>query len=175
MTSIETTIIKFYCPIEMGSQFIGKQSEHLLPSCELRRRKYVWIHLINDHLSFWSSQWHITNPPYKYQTLVIQVTYNEPSVQIPNPGNHTHQGLCLFFPYPPFLYSVHIYLHIHSSSWLMGCIKHFFMYNNRYEWIIWTKVNYLLNNSVTLYLVRKTYFKHIYLKFISFKVNLSVH
>lgn len=37
------------------------------------------------------------------------------------------------------------------------------------------KVNYLLNNSVTLYLVRKTYFKHIYLKFISFKVNLSVH
>lgn len=146
MTSIETTIIKFYCPIEIGSQFIGKQSEHLLPNCELRRRKYVWIHLINDHLSSWSSQWLITNPPYKYQTPVI---------------THT-KGSVFFFISPFLVFCAYLSAYIHSSSWLMGCIKHFFMYFNRYEWIIWTKVNYLLNNSVTLYLVRKTYFKHIY-------------
>lgn len=159
MTSIETTIIKFYCPIEIGSQFIGKQSEHLLPNCELRRRKYVWIYLINDHLSFWSSQWLITNPPYKYQTPVI-----------------THTKGSVFFFHIPLSCILCIFICIYTFIFMInGVYKTLFMYINRYEWIIWTKVNYLLNNSVTLYLVRKTYFKHIYLKFISFKVNLSVH
>lgn len=158
MTSIETTIIKFYCPIEIGSQFIGKQYEHLLPNCEVRRWKYVWIHLINDHLSFRSSQWLITNPPYKYQTPVI-----------------THTKGSVFFFISPFLVFC-AYLSAYTFIFMInGVYKTLFMYINRYEWIIWTKVNYLLNNSVTLYLVRKTYFKHIYLKFISFKVNLSVH
>lgn len=62
MTSIETTIIKFYCPIEIGSQLIGT----------IRTFIAQWwgeaAEIGMDILDKW--------PPV---SLVIPVTYNGPS------------------------------------------------------------------------------------------------